>query len=58
MANENWIDPKIAILIFVIVFLSLIGGYMFYANKKLISSGAYRKLEKKSKKTKENWYPE
>ena len=58
MANDNWLDPKITILIFIWIFLGIIGGYMFYANKKMISSGLYHKLEKQAKKKKENWYPE
>jgi len=58
MSSENFLEPKYAILIFVIFVLTIIGGYLFYANKKLISSGAYYRMEKKAKKKRENWYPE
>ena len=55
--QESWLDPKLSVLFFVLLFLGIIGGYMFYANKKMISSGAYYKMEK-AKKKKEKWYPE
>ena len=58
MAAESLFDPKFAILIFILLVFGVIGGYMFYANKKLISSGAYAKMEKRAKKKKENWYPD
>lgn len=56
--NNNWIDPKWGILLFVVFVLLAIGGYLFYANKKLIASGEYYRMEKKAKKKKENWYPD
>ena len=58
MAAESLIDPKLAILVFILLVFGVIGGYMFYANKILISSGAYAHLEKRAKKKKENWYPD
>lgn len=57
MEQDRWFDPKISVLFFVIIVLGIIGGYMFYANKKMISSGEYYKMEK-AKKKKEKWYPE
>jgi len=58
MENQSWFQPKQTMFLFVVVVIGLIAGYMFYANKKMIASGAYYKLEKKAKKSKENWYPD
>jgi|JI102314A1RNA_FD_contig_21_10182416_length_359_multi_7_in_0_out_0_1 ABC-type transporter Mla maintaining outer membrane lipid asymmetry permease subunit MlaE len=52
---DSWIDPKYAMLFFILLIFAFLGGYMVYANKKMIDSGLYHKLEKKAKKKKESW---
>jgi hypothetical protein len=43
------------VLAFIGILFALIAFYMYWANKKLIESGAYARLEKKAKKKKEKW---
>ena len=50
-------DPSMIIMITFLLFIAFVLGYVFFANKFMMSNGDYKskKYGKKSKKNKEGW---
>ena len=49
-------DSSQSLVIFLFGALVALGGYLFYANRKMIKSGKMKELDKRSKKKKDREY--
>ena len=47
--DETTSDAKFYLLFIVLTFFGTLGGYLFYANKKMYDSGIHQALNKKAK---------
>jgi hypothetical protein len=45
--NDNWLDPKTSLIIIVFVIFGSLGGYLYFANKKMYDAGIHTALNKK-----------
>ena len=47
--TNNWVDPKTAIFVFMIVFLGVVGGFVYYVNDNAPAPGKKKKPMSKKK---------
>jgi hypothetical protein len=47
LMENNWLDPKTSLILIVFVIFGSLGGYLYFANKKMYDAGIHTALNKK-----------